>query len=115
MTEMRDGRPGGTLATQHLAHLMLLRAFRLHLSRQAGTALACSMHSPTRIWAIEAMHADRAYRWTLAELANRGRAVTVDLCAAVPRQSRQDTDRLFGALAHDARNRPVGKWAGAAW
>lgn len=73
MTEMRDGRPGGTLAARHLAHLMLLQAFRLHLSRQAGdrVGLLYSLADPYLGKAIEAMHADPAHRWTLAELASR--------------------------------------------
>ena len=71
MNEMRDGRPGGTLATRHLAHLMLLQAFRLHLSRQAGdhVGLLYALANPQIGRAIEAMHGDPAHRWTLAELA----------------------------------------------
>jgi AraC-like DNA-binding protein len=73
MTEMRAGRPGGTLAAQHLAHLMLLQAFRLHLARQASdrVGLLYALADPQLGRAIEAMHADPAHRWTLAELANR--------------------------------------------
>ncbi len=73
MTEMRDDRPGGTLAARHLAHLMLLRAFRLHLSRQAGdrVGLLYALADPHLGRAIEAMHADPAHRWTLAGLASR--------------------------------------------
>ena len=74
MTEMRSGRPGGTLAARHLAHLMLLQAFRLHLSRQASdrVGLLYAIADPHLGRAIEAMHADPAHRWTLAELASRG-------------------------------------------
>ena len=73
MTEMQAGRPGGMLAARHLAHLMLLQAFRLHLSRQAGdrVGLLYALADPQLGRAIEAMHADPAHRWTLAELANR--------------------------------------------
>ena len=73
MSEMRDGRPGGPLAARHLAHLMLLQAFRLHLSRQAGdrVGLLYALTDPHLGKAIEAMHNDPAYRWTLAELASR--------------------------------------------
>lgn len=73
MTEMRAGRPGGTLAARHLAHLMLLQAFRLHLSRQASdrVGLLYALADPHLGKAIEAMHADPAHRWTLAELAGR--------------------------------------------
>ena len=73
MMEVRDGRPGGALATRHLAHLMLLQAFRLHLSRQASDSvgLLYALADPHLGWAIEAMHGDPAHRWTLAELAGR--------------------------------------------
>lgn len=73
MTEMRAGRPGGTLAARHLAHLMLLQAFRLHLSRQAGdrVGLLYALADPHLGKAIEAIHADPGNRWTLAELASR--------------------------------------------
>ena len=66
MTEMRDGRPGGTLAARHLAHLMLLQAFRLHLSRQASArvGLLYALADPHLGRAIEAMHANPAHRWT---------------------------------------------------
>ena len=71
MTEMRAERPGGSLAAQHLAHLMLLQAFRLHLARQASdrVGLLYALLDPQLGKAIEAMHADPAHRWTLAELA----------------------------------------------
>ena len=73
MTEMREVRPGGALAARHLAHLMLLHAFRLHLSRQAGdrVGLLYALADPHLSKAIESMHADPAHRWTLAELAAR--------------------------------------------
>lgn len=73
MTEMREGRPGGMLASRHLAHLMLLRAFRLHLSRQAGdrVGMLFALADPHLGKAIAAMHAEPAHRWTLAELASR--------------------------------------------
>ena len=73
MSEMRDGRPGGTLAARHLAHLMLLQAFRLHLSRQAGgrVGLLYALTDPHLGKAITSMHDDPAHRWTLAELASR--------------------------------------------
>lgn len=73
MNEIRAGRPGSMLAVRHLAHLMLLQAFRLHLSRQAGdrVGLLYALADPHLGKAIEAMHANPAHRWTLAELASR--------------------------------------------
>ena len=71
MAELRAGRPGVTLAARHLAHLLLLQAFRLHLSRQVGgrVGLLYALADPHLSKAIGAMHADPAHRWTLAELA----------------------------------------------
>ena len=71
MTEMQAGRPGGTRAAQRLAHLMLLRAFRLHLPRQASDRvwLLYALADPHLARSIEAIHADPAHRWTLSELA----------------------------------------------
>ncbi len=73
MVEMREGRPGASLATHHLAHLMLLQALRLYLSRQAGDQVGWfyALADPKLSVAIEAMHTDPAHRWTLGELASR--------------------------------------------
>ena len=71
MTELRAARPGAALAARHLAHWMLLQAFRLHLSRQAGgrVGLLYALADRHLGKAIGALHADPARRWTLAELA----------------------------------------------
>lgn len=73
MAEMQNQRPGNALAARHLAHLMLLQAFRLHLARLAGhrVGLLYALTDPHLAKAIEAMHQDPAHRWTLAELASR--------------------------------------------
>lgn len=73
MTEMQPGRLGGSLAARHLAHLILLQAFRLHLSQQANdrVGLLYALADPQVGKAIEAMHLEPARRWTLAELADR--------------------------------------------
>ncbi len=69
--EMREGRPGASLAAHHLAHFMLLQAFRLHLSRQTGDEVGWfyALVDPQLSTAIDAMHADPAHRWTLDALA----------------------------------------------
>ncbi len=73
MAEMHDGRPGSSLAAHHLAHLMLLQALRLYLSRQAGEQVGWfyALADQQLNKAITAMHADPAHRWTLNELAIR--------------------------------------------
>ncbi len=73
MDEMREGRPGASLATHHLAHLMLPQALRLHLSGRAGNEVGWfyALADPHLNNAIEVMHADPAHRWTPGELAAR--------------------------------------------
>jgi hypothetical protein len=36
MKEVREGQPGNALVAQHLAHLMLVQALRVHLDTSAG-------------------------------------------------------------------------------
>jgi AraC-like DNA-binding protein len=70
MQELRDPQPGSTLVMQHLAHMMLIEALRLHLA--AGSAdsgwLAGLAHRQIGA-ALRAMHDDPARRWTLETLA----------------------------------------------
>lgn len=73
--ELAQPAPGSELTIQQLGQLMLVQALRLHLSdtRQAFPSwlrvLADSQLAP----AIQAIHADPARRWTVAELAATAR------------------------------------------
>ncbi|MCX5514614.1 AraC family transcriptional regulator [Kaistia algarum] len=71
MQELRGGKPGSFLLVQHLAHMMLLQALRLHLndrgSGRVGWLFALADRQIGQ--AIGAMHGDPAHRWTLQELA----------------------------------------------
>lgn len=73
MQELREPQPGSFLVAQHLAHMMLVQALRLHLADEVEGrvgwffALADKQMSA----AITAMHAHPARRWTLQELAER--------------------------------------------
>lgn len=69
--EMASPQPGGQLLAQHLAHMMLVQALRLHLSgRSVGEAgWFAALADPKIGAAIAAIHADPARRWTLQELA----------------------------------------------
>lgn len=73
MQELRERAPGSSLVAQHLAHMMLVQALRLYMADNAGggvgwlNALADKHLSA----AINAVHADPAYRWTLKDLAER--------------------------------------------
>ncbi len=73
MQELQTPQPGGSLIAQHLAHMMLIQALRLHVAkREADVAgwlfgVADKQLGP----AISAIHADPAYRWTLQALAEQ--------------------------------------------
>jgi AraC-like DNA-binding protein len=73
MQELREARPGASLVAQHLAHMMLVQALRLHLSRQAGagTGWFAALGDPQLGMALTAIHADPAHDWKLDELAAR--------------------------------------------
>lgn len=69
--ELRDGQPGGFLIAQHLAHMMLVQALRLHLADglNGSSGWFAALADKQICAAIAAMHADPARRWTLQDLA----------------------------------------------
>ena len=70
-TEMENPRPGQSLLSDHLAHLMLVHMLRIHLAREdqdaAGWLRALSDRQLTR--AVTAFHAAPGDSWTLGDLA----------------------------------------------
>lgn len=72
MQELREPLPGGHLVAQHLAHLLLVQALRLHLADNAGgVGWLFALADPQMSAAIGAMHQDPSHRWTLQALADR--------------------------------------------
>jgi AraC-like DNA-binding protein len=72
MQELHERQPGGFLVAQHLAHMMLVQALRLHLEgAKGGVGWFFALTDKQVGAAINAMHADPAHRWTLQELAER--------------------------------------------
>ena len=73
MQELREPQPGGFLVAQHLAHMMLVQALRLHLAEgsRGGVGWLFALADKQMGAAINAMHDDPAHRWTLQELAER--------------------------------------------
>jgi AraC-like DNA-binding protein len=71
--ELREGQPGGFLMAQHLAHLMLLQALRLHLAEgtAGGVGWLFALADKRMGAAIAAIHQAPAHRWTLQALAER--------------------------------------------
>jgi AraC-like DNA-binding protein len=71
--ELREPQPGGFLVAEHLAHLMLVQALRLHLAEglRGGVGWLFALADKQMSAAINAMHDDPAHRWTLQALAER--------------------------------------------
>jgi AraC-like DNA-binding protein len=71
--ELRDPQPGSSLVAEHLAHMMLVQALRLHLAEglRGGVGWLFALADPQMRAAINAMHDAPAHRWTLQELAER--------------------------------------------
>lgn len=73
MQELHERQPGSFLIAQHLAHMMLVQALRLHLTDGSGRGVGWffALADKHMSVAIGAMHEDPAHRWTLQELAER--------------------------------------------
>jgi AraC-like DNA-binding protein len=73
MQELRERQPGGFLVIQHLAHMMLIQALRLHLTEglKGGVGWLFALADKQMGAAINSMHDDPAHGWTLQELAER--------------------------------------------
>lgn len=71
MRELHEGQPGADLIAQHLAHMMLVQALRLHLRdgapTGAGWLAALADGQMSRV--LAAIHADPSRRWVLQDLA----------------------------------------------
>lgn len=73
MEELREARPGSWLVAQQLAHMMLVQALRLYLSKSSGNDIGwfAALADPRLSAALGAMHADPAFPWTVQDLAAR--------------------------------------------
>jgi AraC-like DNA-binding protein len=73
MQELREPQPGGFLVVQHLAHMVLVQALRLHMAEgpSGGVGWLFALGDRQMGAAITAMHGDPAHRWTLQALAER--------------------------------------------
>lgn len=71
MQELRAPQPGGGLIVQHLAHMILVQALRLHLSdgSKTGVGWLFALADKQMGAAMNAMHANPQHGWTLQELA----------------------------------------------
>lgn len=73
MQELREPQPGGFLIVQHLAHMILVQALRLHLAEGArgGVGWLFALADKQMSAAMTAIHGDPARRWSLQELASQ--------------------------------------------
>lgn len=73
MMELRERQAGNSLVLQHLAHLMLVQALRVHLEAGAGAGVGwfAALADKQLGAAIRAIHANPAHGWTLQELGER--------------------------------------------
>lgn len=73
MQELGDRQPGGFLIAQHLAHMMLVQALRLHLNDglHSEPGWFAALADKQICAAITAIHENPADRWTLQSLAER--------------------------------------------
>jgi AraC-like DNA-binding protein len=73
MQELREPKPGGFLVAQHLAHLMLLQALRLHLAESSRGSIGWlfALADKQMSVAIQSIHEDPARQWTVEELGQR--------------------------------------------
>jgi AraC-like DNA-binding protein len=71
--ELSEPQPGAFLIAQHLAHMMLVQALRLHVAEgpTGGVGWLFALADKQMGTAISAMHDDPAHPWTLQELAER--------------------------------------------
>jgi AraC-like DNA-binding protein len=71
MQELRERRPGGFLIVEHLAHMILIEALRLHMKADGNVGWLFALTDRQIGAAIGAMHEDPAHGWTLQTLAER--------------------------------------------
>lgn len=71
--ELREQRPGASLIAQHLAHMVLVQALRMHVAdgSRGGVGWLFALADKQISVSIAAMHDDPARRWTLDALAER--------------------------------------------
>jgi AraC-like DNA-binding protein len=71
MHELREPRPGKSLVIEHLAHMMLVQALRLHMAEgpKGGAGWLFALADKEVSIAIKCMHDDPARRWTVQSLA----------------------------------------------
>jgi hypothetical protein len=97
---------------QHLAHMMLVQALRLHLAEglNGGVGWLFALADKQMSAAISAMHDDPAHRWTLQEAGGARRHVAIDLRPEIQGDGWDVADGIPDALANAAGRGPAGEF-----
>ena len=120
MRELREPQPGGSLIIQHLAHMILVEALRLHVAApgKGSTGWLFALADRQMGAAIRAMHEEPGRRWTLEALAREAgmsrASFALKFKQAVGQPPMDYLTRWRMLLASDrlaARAEPVGKVA----
>ena len=104
MQELRERQPGGFLIVEHLAHMILIEALRLHMAEglRGGVGWLFALADKQIGAAIGAMHDDPAHGWTLQTLAERAGMSRSTFALKFKATCRRLADGLPDALAHAA-------------
>lgn len=110
MHELRFPQAGGSLIVQHLAHMMLIQALRLHLAGDGatGTGWLAGVADRQLGAALGAIHADPAQRWTLQDLAARAGMSRSAFARKFRTTVGSSPHGLCDTVAHAARRRQAG-------
>jgi hypothetical protein len=110
--ELQAQRPGGLLVSQHLAHMMLVQAVRLHLESrvEGGVGWLFALADKQLSAAMQAMHGDPARHWTLQMLAERGGISRTVFCVEIQRDCRFIGYGVSFSLAYAAGRRQIDKF-----
>ncbi|KQV27167.1 hypothetical protein ASC97_24925 [Rhizobium sp. Root1203] len=68
--ELSDMRPGSSLVSEHLGHILFVNALRLHMAREGGSSPGWlkGLNDPRIGRVLRVLHAEPAKRWTLEML-----------------------------------------------
>jgi AraC-like DNA-binding protein len=71
--EFRDPQPGGSVIAQQLVYIMLVQALRIYLQKETGSGVGWlfALAEPRLRKALECIHSEPAYPWTIQDLADR--------------------------------------------
>ena len=108
MLELHERQPGSSLIAQHLAHMMLVQALRLHLADEVrdGVGWFFALADKQLGAAINAIRRSGA-SLDITDAGGTRLHVAIDLRRKIQRESRRDTHGIPDALANAAGGGPA--------